>query len=391
MSKSGTLAYLAPEVYSGEGYGPTADWWSLGVLFYECIYSKVRKHGIIWAREWKLTGLQRPFEGNSESTLSEAVQAANPKWHVTQPPVSLSCLYAIQAAMNPDPRRRMGRTWESFIRNDFFAIFDFEALERKEIDPVFVPSAEKTNFDATYDLEELLLEEAPLEARARRQKPRDKLKEDATEQQIREEELYQMIERDFLPFDYTVAAYNKSVGSASCSLQRLTVARITAMQADGTIVEDIQGQAISTNAAVPATHPNGNNVKIYQPEPLHLQSQRPVSRKGTGQRAPGRPAPLPPYPNSYTTGRNARPSGMRVESSTGGMQVTLDSAGSWSQLARQDATLPTDANAVNGDEKAAASSGGVFGLFGRKKGRGHSPKPKERGVLGKEGARVIIN
>jgi serine/threonine protein kinase len=41
-SKSGTLAYLAPEVYKGCGYGPGADWWSLGVLFYECIYNKVR-------------------------------------------------------------------------------------------------------------------------------------------------------------------------------------------------------------------------------------------------------------------------------------------------------------------------------------------------------------
>lgn len=40
-SKSGTLAYLSPEVYTGTGYGPGADWWSLGVLFYECIYNKV--------------------------------------------------------------------------------------------------------------------------------------------------------------------------------------------------------------------------------------------------------------------------------------------------------------------------------------------------------------
>lgn len=40
-SKSGTLAYLAPEVYSGKGYDIRADWWSLGVLFYECIYNKV--------------------------------------------------------------------------------------------------------------------------------------------------------------------------------------------------------------------------------------------------------------------------------------------------------------------------------------------------------------
>ncbi len=41
-SKSGTLAYLAPEVYAGNGYDVRADWWSLGVLFYECIYNKVR-------------------------------------------------------------------------------------------------------------------------------------------------------------------------------------------------------------------------------------------------------------------------------------------------------------------------------------------------------------
>lgn len=80
-------------------------------------------------------------------------------------------------------------------------------LELKQIEPVFVPSSDKTNFDATYDLEELLLEEAPLEARARRQKPRERLREDATDQEIREDELYRMIEKDFRPFDYTVSAF----------------------------------------------------------------------------------------------------------------------------------------------------------------------------------------
>jgi serine/threonine protein kinase len=30
-SKSGTLAYLAPEVYEGKGYSCEVDWWSLGV------------------------------------------------------------------------------------------------------------------------------------------------------------------------------------------------------------------------------------------------------------------------------------------------------------------------------------------------------------------------
>lgn len=41
-SRSGTLAYLAPEVYSGVGYLSEVDWWSLGVTFYECIYNRVR-------------------------------------------------------------------------------------------------------------------------------------------------------------------------------------------------------------------------------------------------------------------------------------------------------------------------------------------------------------
>lgn len=105
----------------------------------------------------------------------------------------------------------MGATWHSFTDNPFFRPIDFVALERKEIEPVFVPSSEKTNFDATYDLEELLLEEAPLEARARRQKPRETLKEDATEKEIREEELYKMIEQGFEPFDYTIVAYEQYV------------------------------------------------------------------------------------------------------------------------------------------------------------------------------------
>lgn len=136
-------------------------------------------------------------------------------------------MYAIKDALELDPNKRLGSTWESFTQHEFFSPIDFIALEKKEIEPVFVPSSEKTNFDATYDLEELLLEEAPLEARARRQKPRERLKDDATDKEIREDELYRMIETDFRPFDYTLAAYKKyanfppfpSLTTANLSLQ----------------------------------------------------------------------------------------------------------------------------------------------------------------------------
>ncbi|KFA63000.1 hypothetical protein S40285_06846 [Stachybotrys chlorohalonatus IBT 40285] len=342
-SKSGTLAYLAPEVYAGKGYDIRADWWSLGVLFYECIYNK------------------RPFDGNSENSLSSQIQAASPKFPVTQPPVSLSCLYAIGAALDPNRDTRMGATWESFIYNDFFKVLNFDRLERKEIEPVFVPSSDKTNFDATYDLEELLLEEAPLEARARRQKPRERLKEDASEKEIREEELYRMIETDFRPFDYTVAAYKKLTAENAAGLPEDSLeSPVNSGPGSGP-------QAITTDEATQAPV-NG----ISQSRPSQAPSND--SRQGRSGRPGG--------------GGPKLPAGKRVSSATGGVQITLDGGSSWSELARQDATLPTDANNVN--EGKVESSSSMFGFLRNKRGRTNSPKPRERGVLGKEGARVVV-
>jgi serine/threonine kinase 32 len=71
----------------------------------------------------------------------------------------------------------------------------------------------------------------------------------------------------------------------------------------------------------------------------------------------------------------------------GGVQVVLGETGSWTELAKKDATLPLDAKLNEVDSKP----NGMLGFLNRKRGRGHSPKPQERGILGKEGARVIIN
>lgn len=202
-SKSGTLAYLAPEVYGGSGYLSEVDWWSLGVTFYECIYNKVS--GSIAVERRNLTLLQRPFSSHGHEKLEKEILRGQPNYPVTQPPVSMPCLHAISSLLEKNRRKRIGAIgFESFTDNPFFQNIDFDALEKKRILPVFVPSSEKTNFDATYDLEELLLEEAPLEARARRQKPRVQLKDDATDKEIRVDELHRMIETLFEPFDYTL-------------------------------------------------------------------------------------------------------------------------------------------------------------------------------------------
>jgi serine/threonine kinase 32 len=118
--------------------------------------------------------------------------------------------------MEKDRSKRIGAIgFETFTNHPFFAEINFDALQRKEIPPIFIPSSDKTNFDATYDLEELLLEEAPLEARARRQKPRAELRDDATAKEIREDELHRLIETMFEPFDYTTVSYQ---GYGICEL-----------------------------------------------------------------------------------------------------------------------------------------------------------------------------
>ncbi|KAL1306119.1 hypothetical protein AAFC00_004235 [Neodothiora populina] len=195
-SRSGTLAYLAPEVYRGKGYGAECDWWSLGVVFYECIYNK------------------RPFEGHHHDQLIQSIVKGEPNFPVTNPPVSMVCMHAISSLLEKDKSQRIGAaSFESFMDNPFFRQLDFEALENKEIDPIFKPSSEKTNFDATYDLEELLLEEAPLEARTRKQKPRPELRPDATEAEIRADELHRMIETMFEPFNYTTVPEQRNPAS----------------------------------------------------------------------------------------------------------------------------------------------------------------------------------
>ncbi|MCJ1224387.1 hypothetical protein MMC12_001032 [Toensbergia leucococca] len=360
-SKSGTLAYLAPEVYAGTGYLSEVDWWSLGVTFYECIYNK------------------RPFEGSNHAKLEKEILKGTPNYPVTQPAVSMSCLHAISSLLEKDKQKRIGALdFQTFTDNPFFRAIDFVALEKKQIAPIFIPSSEKTNFDATYDLEELLLEEAPLEARARRQKPRVQLKDDATDKEIREEELHRMIETLFEPFDYTTIPDFASPIDPSHPSQPPNGSPLQTKASDDQIsvprsgTNSPNGSPPLPASKIPSAHSTQSEyfsaIESRVASPAHVPSLHSRSQQRAAAQAPHRPR-----------------GGARTASKGGGVQVVLEATGSWSELNNQNPPVDVEETGPGRSNKAH----GMLGFLSRRV-RDRSPKPTERGVLGKEGARVVM-
>lgn len=429
------------------------DWWSLGVLFYECIYNK------------------RPFEAQNHDLLGQKIVRAQVHYPTTSPPVSNVCLHAISSLLERDRRLRIGAaSWESFWDNPFFRDIDFEALERKEIEPIFIPSTEKTNFDATYDLEELLLEEAPLEARARRQKPRSGLKETATEKEIREDELHRMIETLFEPFDFTLVQFEKERAVSTAVLNSggkdTPTSQHTGSQGgspprhhtshgfSGPLVKsssrEEEAQALraassspvhihahpqarsrastqSPNGSPPLPGPAAINFDIPKEQRDRLVAMHEADRERARERVGAGvvlPRSVPDYfgvvegdatalpiqgvglprpemeaqraekrPKKSTRATSGQASQQQPSPQTsgqhGGYQVHAMATDSWPEL--MDAATGGPSEGEGGAEKAhGGRPSGMLGFLSRKKGRDRSPKAKERGVLGKEGARVVV-
>lgn len=349
---------------------------------------------------------QRPFDGRGHEALAHNIKAANPRFYVTQPPVSMPCLHAISSLLERDRRKRIGAMgFDTFTSSPFFQPIDFVALERKQIPPVFIPSTEKTNFDATYDLEELLLEEAPLEARARRQKPRAELKDDATDKEIREDELHRMIETLFEPFDYTTTSYEGCVLVTVSRLTRLMLTSACRTAAAALACKTPEDRAETTSASSNRSQPQSSTTSPAGSPPLNAENaltpgiangedyvyvphaenaKKEIPKIDISSQSPPTSfsRPIPPKRVSGAS---------RKISKGGGIQMVLDGAGSWSGLSDQNATLPADSleGAGSGDLKGGNS--GMLGFLSRKKGRDKSPKPQEPGILGKEGARRIIS
>ncbi|KAG0285505.1 hypothetical protein BGZ97_007773 [Linnemannia gamsii] len=167
-SQSGTVAYMAPEVFGRHGYGTSVDWWAIGVLFYECIYNK------------------RPFQTESISDLKKAIPTQTIEFPEKEG-LSRECISAMRGFLTRDPKERLGIKggMEGIRQHPFFQAGAYQTnpdnwwymLETKQLTPKFQPSSENVNFDATYDLEELLLDDEPLTYRSTRKRAQRMQKE----------------------------------------------------------------------------------------------------------------------------------------------------------------------------------------------------------------------
>ncbi|KAM7385224.1 hypothetical protein PAMP_001318 [Pampus punctatissimus] len=141
----GTPDYIAPEILQELDYGPSVDWWALGVLMYEMMAG------------------QPPFEADNEDDLFESIlhdDVLYPVW------LSKEAVSILKAFMTKNPNKRLGcvvaQGLEEAIKlHAFFREIDWMLLEQRKIRPPFKPriktKRDVNNFDQDFTREEPVL------------------------------------------------------------------------------------------------------------------------------------------------------------------------------------------------------------------------------------------
>ncbi|XP_069351390.1 protein kinase C epsilon type [Eulemur rufifrons] len=141
----GTPDYIAPEILQELEYGPSVDWWALGVLMYEMMAG------------------QPPFEADNEDDLFESIlhdDVLYPVW------LSKEAVSILKAFMTKNPHKRLGcvaaQNGEDAIKqHPFFKEIDWVLLEQRKIKPPFKPriktKRDVNNFDQDFTREEPVL------------------------------------------------------------------------------------------------------------------------------------------------------------------------------------------------------------------------------------------
>ena len=120
-SLGGTPEYLAPEIFTGEEYGNSVDWWSLGCIIYEM-----------------LTGIP-PFYCQDKEKLFENIVKSEPKYPRFLSPEVVDF---IKQLLIKDPTQRLGcieNGIETMKKHPFFVGINWEDIYNKKVKPPFIP------------------------------------------------------------------------------------------------------------------------------------------------------------------------------------------------------------------------------------------------------------
>ncbi|KAF9930802.1 hypothetical protein FBU30_011251 [Linnemannia zychae] len=179
VSIAGSMAYMAPEVLLRKGYFESVDWWSLGVVMFELLFGR------------------RPFRGKSNDLLTNSIlRDPLPFPDNVGDIISAPCLDVLSKLCERDISKRLGCTPEgldAFKQHPWFHNVDWDKLVTKEAVPPFEPDSKRANFDATHELEELLMEDNPLKAKKRAQ----------TSPEVELSSEMQLMEDKFIVYDFT--------------------------------------------------------------------------------------------------------------------------------------------------------------------------------------------
>ncbi|XP_023215923.1 calcium-independent protein kinase C-like isoform X4 [Centruroides sculpturatus] len=141
----GTPDYIAPEILQELEYGPSVDWWALGVLMYEMMAG------------------QPPFEADNEDDLFESIlhdEVLYPVW------LSKEAVSILKGFMTKNPAKRLGciasqNGEQTILNHSFFKDMDWDALEARKVKPPFKPKIKTkrdvNNFDSDFTKEEPVL------------------------------------------------------------------------------------------------------------------------------------------------------------------------------------------------------------------------------------------
>ncbi|KAF9907510.1 hypothetical protein EC991_010891 [Linnemannia zychae] len=193
VSIAGSMAYMAPEVLLRKGYFESVDWWSLGVVMFELLFGR------------------RPFRGKSNDLLTNSIlRDPLPFPENVEDIVSAPCLDVLSKLCERDISKRLGCTPEgldAFKKHPWFQNIEWDKLVTKEATPPFEPDSKRANFDATHELEELLMEDNPLKAKKRAQ----------TSPEVELSSEMQLMEDKFIIYDFTKVKRSHSLSRPASS------------------------------------------------------------------------------------------------------------------------------------------------------------------------------